>query len=305
MTLLYHDHPVSKGVENVLRRAAQLRDMTWTPIAHMPNALSLAKKEYAYGYFKPWLPRKGAPYSSCRSTEKYIGWNISLETYYSALLNPNSVIYTRSLKEQPGNKAHCWYGSVCSMYVSYALQLPYRAVCGEFADVPGLQPLNADVLEDLRLCDVLLSKGHVAMITDILRDADGKIHSIEVSECTLPLTVANWFTPEEFRGYWLNSGYKMYRYDRLDAVTYEPSPWVHVEGDPELARPEINTALMLDFGNKANYRIGDEPVEISVLKRAGRPWRSPIPPERRSAIPSRGRSWCLSPPFPGSTAPVW
>lgn len=266
MTTLYHDKPASRGVENVLRRAAQLRDMTWTPVEHLPSAVALGKKEYTFGYFKPWLPQKGAPYSSCRSTEKYIGWNISLETYYSALRNPNSVIYTRDLKEQPGNKAHCWYGLVCSMYASYALQLPYRAVCKEFADVPGMDPMDSSVLENLQLCDVLLSKGHVALVTDILRDAEGTVHSIEVSECTLPLTVSNWFTPEEFRGYWLEKEYNMYRYAYLDAVTYEPSPWVRVAGDPETARPEITTALMLDYGNKANYRIGDEPVEISVFE---------------------------------------
>ena len=58
----------------------------------------------------------------------------------------------------------------------------------------------------------------------------------------------------------------MYRYDLVDEVTYEPDPFVYVEGDPIVPRPEINKALMLDFGNKANHRIGDEPVEISVFE---------------------------------------
>ena len=38
------------------------------------------------------------------------------------------------------------------------------------------------------------------------------------------------------------------------------------EGDPVLPKPEITRALMLDYGNKANYRVGDEPVEISVFE---------------------------------------
>jgi len=280
-----------------------LRDITWTPVAPLPNALSSTapdgSREFFYGYFQAWLPEKGVLYSSCRSTEKYIGWNISLETFISALQNPNSVIYTRSLKDQPGTKAHCWYGLVCSMYVSYVLQLPYRAACREFADVPGMELIDSSILEDLCLCDILLSKGHVAIITDILRDVEGNVCRIEVSECKMPLTVATWFSPKEFFGYWLENGYRLYRYDHLDSVTYEPNPWVHVEGDPILAQPEITRALMLDFGNKANYRVGDEPVEISIFEKGWDAVEVTGPDGEKQRYPIEGERLVLTPNVPG------
>ena len=269
MPQLYHDKPFSQGAENVLKRARQLANIRWTPVRPLPNALRSKgpeKKEYYYGYFSAWHPQTGLPYSSCRTVEKYIGWNVSPETFVSALHNPNSVLYTRELKNTPGTKANTYYGIVCSMYVSYALDLPYRVVCKDWPDLPTVHPVDIDPLENLRLCDIVLEpKSHIAIVTDILRDADGKIHFIEVSESTLPLVVSNRFTPEEFRRFWLDDGYSIWRYDRIDEVTYTPDPFAPVEGDPEMALPQINKDILPDFGNKANYRVGDEPVELSVL----------------------------------------
>lgn len=269
MRSLYHDKPFSQGAENVIKRARQLANIRWTPIKPLPNALRSKgpeKKEYYYGYFSAWHPQTGLPYSSCRTVEKYIGWNISLETYLSALRNPNSVLYSRELKTAPGTKANTYYGIVCSMYVSYALQLPYRVVCKDWPNLPEVHPVDIDPLENLRLCDIVLEpKSHIAIITDIRRDADGKIYDIEVSESTLPLVVSNRFTPEEFQRFWIDDGYSIWRYDLVDNVTYTPDPFIPVPGDPEIAPPTINQDILPDFGNKANYRIGDEPVELSVL----------------------------------------
>lgn len=269
MLQLYHDQPFSQGAENVLKRARQLADVRWTPVRPLPNALRSQgpeKKEYYYGYFSAWHPQTGLPYSSCRTVEKYIGWNISLETYFSALRNPNSVLYTRELKNTPGTKANTYYGIVCSMYVSYALDLPYRVVCKDWPQLPQLHPVDIEPLENLRLCDIVLDpKKHIAIITDILRTADGKICWIEVSESTLPVVVSNRFTPEEFRHFWLEDGYSVWRYDGIDAVSYTPDPFAPVAGDAQLPCPAINEDILPDFGNRANYRIGDEPVELSVL----------------------------------------
>ena len=190
-----------------------------------------------------------------------------MERYFTALLNPRSVLYTRQLKDAPGTKANSYYGLVCSMYVSYVLDLPYRVVCKDWPSLSTVHLVNIDPLENLRLCDILLEpKSHIAIITDIQRDADGKIHWIEVSESTLPLTVRNTFTPEEFRHFWLDEGYSVWRYDLLDTITYTPNPYIPLPGDPELPVPAVDRALMLDFGNRANYRIGDEPVELSVFE---------------------------------------
>ena len=267
MQLIY-DQPASAGVENVLKRARQLRQIRWTPIRPLPSALKGVKgteQEYFYGYFQPWLPQKGIPYSSCRTVEKYVGWNVSAETFCTALQNPHSVVYTRLLKDEPGTKANCYYGLVCSMYVSYALQLPYRIVCKDWLALDSIRPVDTEPLENLRLGDILLDpKRHVALITAIARDEAGEVRRIEVSECTLPLTVCTDFTPEEFNNYWLKDHYRVYRYDGIDTVTYTPDPWMPLDGEPAVEMPRF--ALLPDYGNKANYRVGDEPVELWALE---------------------------------------
>lgn len=267
MQLIY-DKPATAGVENVLKRARQLREIRWTPIRPLPSALKGVKgtqQPYFYGYFPAWLPQKGIPYSSCRTVEKYVGWNISAETFCTALQNPHSVVYTRQLKDEPGTKANCYYGLVCSMYASYALQLPYRIVCKDWAELDTMHEVCTEPLENLRLGDILLDpKRHVALITAIARDEAGKVQRIEVSECTLPLTVCTAFTPEEFENYWLKDHYRVYRYDGIDGVTYSPDLWMPLDDEPAAQIPRF--ALLPDYGNKANYRVGDEPVELWALE---------------------------------------
>ena len=220
-------------------------------------------------FFPAWLEQRGAVYSSCRFVEKYIGYNISLETFTTAAANPESVLYTRSFREYAEGGMHSYYGLVCSMFVSYALQLPYRQACAYWTEMPTIHPVDTSELENLQLCDIVLDPTHhIAMITDIQRDVNGKVHIITVSESFKPLAFRNDYTPEQFRKFWLEDGYSVHRYDLLDQITYEPDPFVYVEGDPVVPAPKINRALMLNFGNKANYRIGDkdELVEISVFE---------------------------------------
>ena len=125
--------------------------------------------------------------------------------------------------------------------------------------------MDTTELENLQLCDLVLSAGHIAVITEILRDLDGKVHRISVSESVPPCCRCTAFTPEQFRGYWLEGGYKVYRYAGIHNVTYIPSPYVHLEDDPWLEIPARNTTFMADYGNKANYKLGER-VEFSLFE---------------------------------------
>ena len=296
MQLIY-DKPASPGVANALKRARQLCEARWTPIRPLPSSLkgvAGTEQEYFYGYFRPWMPQRGIPYSSCRTVEKYVGWNISPETFYTALQNPHSVVYTRQLKASAGNKANSYYGLVCSMFVSYALDLPYRIVCKDWADTDGVHPVDTARLEDLRLCDIVLNpKSHVALITGIARDEEGMAQRIEVSECTLPLTICTDFTPEEFINRWLKSGYSVYRYDRVDEVTYTPDPYLPL--DDEVGAEPQHFALLPDYGNKANYRAGDEPVELWALEEGWEAVEVTAPDGARTCYPLQDGHVVLQP----------
>lgn len=270
--ILYHDIPSSKGVENALKRAKQMVRVSYTPICGLPICHSTTEKDgtkgYAYSHAPAFFPEHGVLYSSVRCVERYVGYNISLETYITAMSNPNSVIYTREI-EGTGQNVLCYYGIVCSCFASYVHDLYYRTPNVRWTKLPGVSEVDASELENLRLCDLVQVQSpkltHIAVITDIERDVDGKVHYITVSESVLPYCRETRFTPEEFRGYWLDNGYRIYRNANVDRVTYTPNAFVPLEDDLPMPAPEINRSLMPDFGNKANYILGEEPVELSVF----------------------------------------
>ena len=268
---LYHDIPASKGVENALKRAKQMVGAHYTPLRQLPISVKIYDAQgggqYVESMCTAGFPLTGMVYSSVRRTEKYLGYNVSLETFYSALSNPNSVLYNRMI-EGTGQNVHCWYGIVCSCFVSYVLDFPYRTPCIRIPDIEGVEKLSWKSYDELQLLDIVLDvMHHVAIITDIERDADGHVQYITVSESVLPYCRATRFTPAEFKTYWLEDpthDYVLYRYKHTDKIPYTPSPFSPVEGDP-CEEAVINRTLMTDFGNKANYILGQDPVEISVF----------------------------------------
>lgn len=270
---LYHDIPKSVGVENALKRARQMLDIRWTPVERFPSGVSSSEpagtpKIRRDFHYAPWRPRTGMAYSSVRRNEKYVGFNVSIETFMTALYNPKSVLYTRSHHgDVEITNMLSYYGIVCSCFGSYVCGLPYRTSGARIIDDPDVTEIGTDTLEPLELCDLVINRGtHVAVITDIQRDINGHVHFITVSESVLPLCVSNTYSADEFRKCWLDQGYHIYRYAGVHNQSYEPSPYVYVEGDPVLEKPPVNTALMSIFGDKANTRL-DEAVEFTVFEK--------------------------------------
>ena len=210
---LYHDTPSSAGVANALKRAKQLVEFRWTAVNPFPAGQHIQTSEATTGrvdlFLRPWRPRNGITYSSVRKAEKYVGLNVSLETYATAIANPRSVIYTRP---QHGLGLSMWnyYGVVCSVFATYVLDLPLRRTCPIWTNFQDSDPVDSGALENLQLCDILLNPTrHVAIITGIERDAEGKVHYITVSEATSPFCISTRFSVQEFLNYWLNDGYSV------------------------------------------------------------------------------------------------
>ena len=267
---LFHDVPESQGVANAMKRAQQLVNLWWTPIRPFPYYQIITKQpdepgERVKGFYTPWRAKQGVVYSSVRQYERFIGYNISLETFMTALSNHDSVLYTRPQYEG-GRSTFSFYGIVCSAFVSYVLNMPYMLPCAQWPLYEGVSEVDASNLDNLKLGDIVLNtERHITIVTDILRDADGHVREIHISESTPPLCVCTPFTPQCFYKRYTEEGFKVYRYAGIHDVPYTPSPYVHLEGDP-YHDAEIDYALMPDFGNKANYLKGIEPVELSVLE---------------------------------------
>lgn len=260
------DEPTSEGMRNALRRARQLADLRWTPIRPFPAIVSEGPASNGSSpiFLPAWAPQVGVNYSAARYDEKYVGFNVSLDTYMTAMANPDSVLYTRNLH---GRHRLCaaWYGTVCSQFASYVMDLPFHIDCHQWPHLDSVEVLDLTAPEQLRLCDILNHRTrHTAAITGITRDAAGRVLDITVTESARPGILRRTFLPTEFTNYWLMNGYEVLRYHKLHTVTYTPSPWVHLEGDPQTEAPVPNPTLLPDYGDKANYLLG-ESVCLSVF----------------------------------------
>lgn len=270
---LNHDIPENKGVENGIKRARQMTSFRWTPAAALP-ACNLGKDMDLNQFYLPYrldpsFPQQGLIYSSVLLHQKFIGFNVSFESFVSALSDPKSVLYKYNVNGKGRKNANCWYGVVCSCFASYVLGMKERWICKQWPAVKNVTYLGQPELNELKLLDIVLNtKRHIAIITDILRDENGDVQRIEISESTLPFCRATYFTPEEFRRHWYGREFGIYRKSDNESISYTPSPFVRIEadpkrgleGDPELPEIRINKDILPDQGNRTNYKKNQEIV---------------------------------------------
>ena len=101
----------------VQHRAEQLATLKWIPLKTVPLGGSTFKAGHSV---------TGVPYSSVKEIHTYIGEDVSLYTFMTAVHNPNSVFYTVNVSRPPyhGVNASLYYGTTCSACVMYALGFP-------------------------------------------------------------------------------------------------------------------------------------------------------------------------------------
>lgn len=253
------DEPQTLGQLACLARASQMREIRYTPVANIPSNGETAGTEY-----------RGLCYSSVRDTDKFVGFNVSFETFMTAMQNPKSVIYT---KGSAINNAGLWYGVNCSSFVSYALGLPYFHVTKTIDKVPGVVQVS---LEDIQLCDFINQcddeklGGHTILITGITRDENGNIVTIETSESGGRGDRSggqNTFTYADFvNDYFVNENYSVYRYTKLHESPYIANKFIPLENEP--VATIVYSDLSTDLGNKATIRT-DETITLQPLVTGG------------------------------------
>lgn len=262
---------LSAGKKAVLYRARQLTEIEWTPLADIPVFMTL----FGPTQIKAGKKVTGMIYSSTEPTDKFVTENISFETFRSIVNNPDSALYNKNLNGH--NNSWAYFGIVCNGLVRYAYNIRRRYSTKRWLDIPGMRKIaepDSYSVEEIELCDTLYAYGngrnHVAMITDIIRGEDGKVCAVEVSEAVRPSCKRQLFKPEDF-----HEKYKLFglcRYDYIDSV---PMPDEYqdkfVSADPE----KVNHYVAVDYGNKTNYRVGENVVissfcdgenEIEIIK---------------------------------------
>lgn len=255
-----HDIPESAGVANVIRRAYQVTKAMFQTKKNIPG---FSNRIIAAG-----ATETGIPYSSVRPEMLYVPQCVSLETFMTAIQNPNSYLYTKRMNI-PGYAGHTYYGSVCSAFVAWAYGIDdVVPTTVSFDTYPGFTELPAaqQKVEFLKLGDALnKSANHIRLVTDIYRNRFGDIVYVELSEETSDdLSRGRTVLREpQYITNMINNGYKIFRYSYIDSVPYEASPWVPIE-DPHAEVPTYNQNIIPRRGDKANWHEG-ETVVIDVL----------------------------------------
>ena len=252
----FHAVPKSQGVKNAVDRAYQLTDIKWTPVADMPGVAKV-DGEFTVITYEAGVTYQGIPYSGTTATDTYVGLNVSLVSYLTALENKNSVLYTENLFST-NNKAATYFGTVCSKFAQYVLDIPGSYNSQNMANIPTVKTIAAAgkyTVDKIRLGDIVVDpKVHTTVCTDILYDVDGNIAYIEISEAVLPRLRRKLWTPEEFYKHF--DGYRLCRYDDID----------NVPAAPDMLSGKETYALMPRFGDKYNYNVSEEKGVVDILE---------------------------------------
>ena len=251
-----HAVPESQGVKNAIARAYQLTDIEWTPVASMPGVDKI-DGEFKVITYEAGTTYQGIPYSGTTATDTYVGLNVSLESYLTALKNKNSVLYTENLFST-NNKSATYYGTVCSKFAQYILDIPGSYNTSNVANIPGVMTVALPgkyAANQIKLGDIVLhTKDHTTVCTDILYDVDGNVAFIEISEAVFPRLRRKLWTPEEFFDHF--KGYRLCRYQHINDVP----------AAPEMLSGKETYALMPRFGDKYNYKVSTTKGVVDILE---------------------------------------
>ena len=250
--MLISSLPKTAAEAAALRRARQLTDFRWTPLRDIPT---YTKKDGNF-LLPAGVEVMGFPYSSTELQDKFIGENVTVESFLSQISNPHSKLYAAGHGEHSAPNV----GLVCNGLARYALGISRRVSTRCWLSIPGMKKVaerQTYTVEDMRLLDVLYAFGdgrnHVALVTDILRNESGEIVEIEVSEAIRPLCVRHRFAADEFIE--KHFRYHLCRYEHLEQV-----PPLDEETDALLwsDRWKETPSIAVDHGEGSNYLVGEE-----------------------------------------------
>lgn len=221
---------LSQGVENIVKRARQMTQIQWTPVADIPAW----KNELTYfaGVTYTGLPYGQPVYAN------YVPWQTSMEGFLDVVSNAGSKMYT----DRSSYKANAPYYSIdCSAFVAWAWGLNARQTTDTIRHFST--KISSTSYDKAEVGDCLCLSGyHVVLITDITYDSKGSINGIEISESTNNYSTASCCqtvrygvgghaTLAEFQEKYFGKGYILYRSKTRETVTYSHSCAVPLPGD--------------------------------------------------------------------------
>lgn len=236
---------LSPGVISMQKRAELISNTKWNPIKDIVRG----KTAYYAG-----CTYTGIPYSSVKEIDSFVGIEVSDYTFSTAVRNPFSVIYTEDITKEPYHGTNCslYYGTVCSTTVDYALgiDIPYATNMMDTLSCFIKRDINTP--NTVEIGDILLSDGHVVLVTNIKKEND-EIRYVQILEASSLGTNAHIkdYSFSDFCMRWNSIGWTSYYYLGLNDI---PMPTTEHYG------LEIEKRICPNKGDRSCYRITDNIV---------------------------------------------
>ena len=208
------DEILSVGVQTTIERAKSLANLSFIPCSDL---------ECNNGYiYKKDVMAIGAPYSSVKEIQTFIGHDVSFYTFLTAVNNFNSLLYTEKIDYDPYHGTNCklYYGVVCSSAIMYALgiDIPFNTYLFNVDSDLFLESKKQSP-DAINLCSILLEPGHISMVVGIKKDQQGNIISVDVFEATQMGTIIHEHSYSSFCEYWENHNIVLYEYKYIENNT--------------------------------------------------------------------------------------
>lgn len=234
----------------VLERAYQMASMEWIPLNPVPKR--------GGGHYSAGVKVRGVPYSSVKEINTYLFQDVSYYTFMTAVHNPYSVLYTEDISKAPYHGKNCapYYGAVCSSSVMWVLGIDIPYYANQIADLPDMKPIEDQIIDSLRICDVIWKNGHVQMIYDMVYQAD-TLYRISTFETSGKSSHISEYSKGGFQEMWDKGGYVGYRYEKMHYSTTPPV----ISGFNPIT---YNEDLCPSKGDKSVYRTTDT-VTVNIF----------------------------------------
>lgn len=257
---------LSQGVKNILLRARQMYEVTWTPLEDVQ-----ADSKTCPGTFVKGQTYQGVPYGQPVHKGKYVSSIAALEEFVAATKNKNSEMYTikgentYNYTQQVGDKKirYCpYFSSDCSAFVSYAWGIS-RTTTDSFSKKKtkdgssGYKDLGKDI-NKLEPGHAICTdgSGHIILIYDVEYDAKGKLLRVTTLEQVEPqMRKKVWGVGgnagtlddlQKFMNGTLKSGAKPYsiiEYMNADSVTFTPTSVSPIEAEKYINKIELPASV--------------------------------------------------------------
>lgn len=184
----------------IKQRAILMSNVKWCPKSDIPNNL---------GYFPQGEIIMGLPYSSVKELQKFIGLDVSIYTFLTAVNNPYSLLYSEDVAKgnhcylggtYNGINSHTFYGTVCSSFTAFCYGENYNYTSFNYRNelVPNYYQKSDQSLETLEVGNLFWCPGHVALITEVEKDSQNNIRRIELFESGGTKVYSIDYTPTSF-----------------------------------------------------------------------------------------------------------